>query len=264
MLNFNILILILILVLLLYLILNLKKENFSNKFKPKRKFLIFSSIGKRQTDIQAIDLWKQNNKKRNFDIVLYYYKGDIPENCVDYCVKREGTKFDNFYDFITKNDISKYKGVWVVDDDIQIKTEDINTMFLLFEKYKLDIGQPSFTKKSLISHPHTIQNKNNLIRYTNFIENGVFILSYEAIQKIKGVFKNAKSGWGLDYICCKKLDNKKNIAIIDKVACLHPHSKSSLNEIIPRGLHPSNGDILYKEHKIKPYTIKIYRAIKKN
>ena len=101
-------------IILFYIILYItyKKETYKS-FKQKRKFLLFSSIGKRATDVQALDFWTKN-KNRNFDIVLYYYKEQPPKNCKDYCIYREDTKLKNFYHFMTNHDISGYEAIWIV------------------------------------------------------------------------------------------------------------------------------------------------------
>ena len=130
-------IIIIVTFIIIFFILTRKRNNFENKkeikqgFVPKRKNLLFSSIGKRDSKIQALDLWTKD-KNRNFDIVLYYYNQEPPEKCFDYCIYKKGTKFPNFYHFMTNNDISNYEAIWIVDDDIKMETKKINRLFDLF------------------------------------------------------------------------------------------------------------------------------------
>ena len=114
-------------------------------FNKKRDYLLFSSVGDRESAKKAISMWLEDTD-RNYDAVFYYYK-ELPENCLaDYCKYKKGFKFENFADYASKNDISEYKAIWIVDDDIQIRTKDINKMFITFSENELVLGMPSFSK----------------------------------------------------------------------------------------------------------------------
>jgi len=247
---------------------NIEKFN-SKKFSNNKKYLLFSSIGTRQTKKQAIDYWTKDANNRNFDIVLYYYDQQPPENCFDYCLYKKGTKYPNFYHFATNNDISNYEAIWIVDDDIKIETKDINKMFFIFNKYNLDIAQPSYTKNSHISHKESIVDLNCKLRFSNFVENGAAIYSKKAIKKCMNVFKYSVSGWGTDFTVCKIMNNRKNIAFIDETPCLHEFTKSSLDNVLTRNKHQKDGEELYKKFNIKftpgknPYNIEIYKKVLK-
>ena len=116
-------------------------------FSRKRDYLLFSSVGDRDSTKKAVSMWLEDSN-RNYDTVFYYYK-KLPENCpADYCEYKKGFKFENFLDYASKNDISNYKAVWVVDDDIQIRAKDINKMFEIFTEYGLGLGSPSFSEDS--------------------------------------------------------------------------------------------------------------------
>lgn len=251
-------ILLAIVIILFYIILyiNYRKET----FKQKRRFLLFSSIGKRDTDVQALDLWTKSNY-RNYDIVLYYYKEKPPKNCRDYCIYRKDTKLKNFYHFMTNYDISNYEAIWIVDDDIKMETKEINKMFNIFKKYNLDLAQPSYTENSVISHPITEIDRTCKLRYSNFVEIGAVIWSQKMIHKFKDLFKNTNSTCGIDFIACKQADNGKNIALIDETPCLHGYIKSSLDNVMPRKDQWKEGEELYKKYKIWPYKQKIYKKI---
>ena len=96
-------------------------------FIPKNKYLLFSSVSKRSNGKQAWEYW--NEGERNYDIVLAYYKDDVPGECSDYCFKRNDFKLPNFYYFANNNDISSYDAFFIVDDDITMTSQDINKMF---------------------------------------------------------------------------------------------------------------------------------------
>ena len=202
------------------------------RFISSKEYLLFSSVGDRENSEKAFHMWS-DNKNRNYDIAIYYFKSK-PENCkVDYCKYKKGFKFENFLDFESKNDISKYKAIWIPDDDIQISSENINKMFNLFMKYELDLAMPAFSDNSQISHVITKTDSNYILRYSNFVENGVVIFSQESLKICLSTFKDSKSGYGLDYIWSHLLKNKK-LGIIDATPCFHDYSMSELDIIMPR------------------------------
>jgi len=152
-------------------------------------------------------------------------------------------KFENFYHFLKHNNISQYKAVWVVDDDIILDTASINRMFELFSKYKLHLAQPSFRKGGKTPWSITINNPDYILRYTNFIENNVAIFSTEIIPLFMNSFSEAGTGFGIDFIWPSLLNFPEDkIAVIDDVCCHHPITDySALDEVVPRPLHKIQG-----------------------
>lgn len=215
--------------------------------KHHKKYLIFSSVGDRNN----IHTWTSAPDKKNFDLVLYYF-GDKanPQFEADLIVNRKGLKFENFYHFLIHNDISQYDSIWVVDDDIIMDTSSINKMFQIFSEYKLQIAQPSFDNNSLISHTCTKNKPNCILHYTNFVENNVVIFSTEVIPLLKSTFKDAKTGFGVDFIWTDILKYPTNkIAVIDAVSCCHPITDySALDAVVPRYLHKFQGAELLSKY----------------
>jgi len=215
------------------------------------KHLVFSSVG----DRNSVQTWISDPSKKNFDLAIYYYgEKDKPEFDAELIVKRKGLKFDNFYHYLKHNEISQYESIWVVDDDIVIDTTSINKMFFLFSKYKLWLAQPSFIDGSSISWDITKKNPDRILRFTNFAENGVAIFSKHILPKLDETFKDARTGFGIDLIWPYLLGYPKNkIAIIDAVSCSHPKgNESSLDKVIPRELHLTQGVELLKYYGLLP------------
>ena len=168
----------------------------------------------------------------------------------DFLIKRKGLKLENFYHFLTHNDLSKYDSIWVTDDDIIMDTKSINQMFYLFSKYKLWLAQPSFSEGSRISWDITLRNPDCILRFTNFVECGTPIFSREIFPQLKKTFKDARTGFGVDLIWPTLLGSpKKKIAIIDAVTCLHPkNTPSSIDNAVPRQLHLIQGAELLNDY----------------
>ena len=231
-------------------------HNDNEYLSKQRNYLLFSSVGDRESSKKAVNMWLENSD-RNFDTVFYYYKS-LPKSCkADHCEYKKGFKFENFVHYASKNDLSKYKAIWIVDDDIQMRTKDINKMFEIFKKYKLDLGMPAFSKNSKPHQPlrDTVlfEKKGHILHYTNFVEVGASIFSQKGLKKCIPTFHNAKTGYSVDYIWSYLLKGK-NMAVIDATPLYHCDKESALDETKVTGLvrndHSKYGKILEKKWKI--------------
>eukprot|EP00959_Pyramimonas_sp_CCMP1952_P022457 472598-Pyramimonas_sp.AAC.2 len=106
-------------------------------------------------------------------------------------------------------------------------------------RHGLLLAQPGYDEASDITHTitrrHSMQHPasqppHDLVscgfRYTNFVENGVAILSSAALQAVVGALAVSPSGAGLDYVMPALLGNPTNgIAVLDVVPCHHPGRK---------------------------------------
>ena len=236
-------------------------------FIPKKKYLLFSSVSKRSNEKQAVEYW--NDGDRKYDIVLAYYKDDVPDNCNDFCFKREGFKLPNFYYFASNYDISSYDAIFIVDDDIIMTSQDINKMFDIFIENKLLVAAPSMDDNSDIHYSFQKRNKLKDITYTNFIEVGTLLLDKSCIPKLLNLFKESGSGWGADIIIPYIIKpNKRQMGIINKVSSHHPKitdinnfTKSSskcLNIICSNNKVIKEGQKLLNKYNISDIQIEVY------
>lgn len=215
--------------------------------KSMRKYLLFSSIG----DRNSVHFWMSLPQERIFDVVLYYYGDKQPLSVdVEHIEIRKGMKFQNFVHFLDNNEITTYDAIWVVDDDMRMKTKSINRMFTIFSKYDLLLAQPSFSEKGYIAWPITRHDPKCVLRYTNFIENNACVIATEVIPLFMETFKDAGTGFGVDFIWPKLLGYPiDKIAVIDASKCKHRISKSSeLDQLVPRKLHRDQGIQLLKKY----------------
>lgn len=185
--------------------------------------LVFSSVGDRTVHRTWI-----SGTSRDFDLILYYYGSTDRDFTSDaeVVVQREGTKTQNFA-HLYRNEpsiIESYDNFFIVDDDIVMDTCMINSMFNLFIDHDLWLAQPAYAPGSHIRWPTTSQDLSALLRYTNFVEVGVPILTRKSVGKLIGVIELSPSGWGLDMLFSQMLgDPQDRIAILDATPCLHPH-----------------------------------------
>lgn len=241
---FKIIQIIFLILLCLFIIVLIKKKKSINEeaetdtfieiktdFQPKRKNLLFTSAG---DNTEFYKYWCDSN--RNYDIFLIYYKKDDKifesyKKYVDVTLKRKGYKYPNFRFFYNKykNLILEYDSVFILDDDIIISTKDINELFTISKKYDLWVCQPSFDKNGQNAHSINVQQPNNILRFTNFVEEGVPLFNKYGLitfmnEYTKPVYKHmyAKS---IDYLIYNTLDienNNNKMAVIDSIICKNP------------------------------------------
>lgn len=190
------------------------------------KNFVFTSAG---DHTKFTELWC--SEYQNYDIFVIYY-GNSDENYLKYeklvhsIERRKGSKFQNFYYFFKTYPeiIDKYERFFILDDDIEITSKDINRMFEISETYDLLICAPSFTKDSKICHKITINKPGVLLEYTNFIEVNTPLYNKEALQKLMEKYNPILIGWGVDYLSmwANGIDKPDKYVIVHQIQCLNP------------------------------------------
>jgi len=231
----------------------------------KNKNLLFTSAGDKT---EFFNNWVDPNQE--YDIYVCYYgnKTDKPyEKYCKYYLERKGSKFQNFY-YVWCNDpiVKTYENYFIVDDDIIIKSNEINELYKILMDYNLYILQPSFKKGSKISHPITLQQSNNLLRYTNFIEVTAMMFPFEALQKCMDIYDPILVGWGIDYLFLWKLNHnlKNKFSIIDKISCINPKTpedQREINNLQPQNIRKQTWETLAKMLNIKEHRHKTYKTL---
>lgn len=235
--------------------------------------LLFTSAG---DNTNFYKMWL--NKNKTYDVCICYYGNDVIDkykNDADIYFKEKGGKFQNFYKIWNENEnIRQYKRYFIVDDDIEISTDDINKLFKYLEEYDLWILQPSFDATNpncRISHDITKQDKTNILRYVNFIEVNTMLFSHYAISKCMQIYDPSLVGYGIDILFLWYLgtEHQDKYAIIDSISCVNPYerpNKSEQREI--QKLQPDFMRLLVwknisRKYRIKPWNHKTYKEIKK-
>lgn len=197
------------------------------------KNLLFSSSG---DNTNFLNFWCSDGQ--NYDIFIIYYGDDINlfekySKSVKFIERRKGAKFQNFHYFYHKYPeiIAKYERFFILDDDIEITTKDINRMFEISEQFNLSICGPSFSGNSKI--PPAFKRLENqrpgvLLEYTNFIEVNSPLYSKVAIENTMKNFDPVLIGWGIDLLSIWSNDHTKQdaFAIIHEVSCTNPHNNN--------------------------------------
>lgn len=181
-----------------------------------RKHLVLAAVG----DESVHDSWLTGGP-RSYDVALAY-TGDQPGRFAgdaDYYVERQGIKFSLLHDFV-RNELARvvfdYDYIWMPDDDVQTDSWQIERLFALAAKHRLEICQPAIGRgdvsfETLRAHPEY------LLRYSRFVEIMCPLFSRDAFVRILPTFTHNVSAWGLDWLWASMF-GPQQLAVIDAVA----------------------------------------------
>ena len=186
---------------------------------------------------------------RNWDLCLSAYEeprtSDLEK--ADIVLRGGVSKWTTFYElfFLGEQILSKYESIMVMDDDVVFERKtDIDLCFKIASERELLICQPSLDHQSHHSFKITLNHPPMLIRYINFVECMVPILSSCAIHKLKDCIKSNVSGWGLDLIWRHVLGQpSQGLAVLYVIKVLHnravnPHGGAFYNFLKSVGIDP--------------------------
>lgn len=187
-----------------------------------KRFLVVARVG----DNSLHSEWLKGASP-NFDLFLSYF-GDHAEKYkeqADFYEQQKGGKWPKIGEIVEQywELISTYDAVWFPDDDLLASSATINQMFSLFNGHQLSLAQPALSLQSFYTFPALLQKPNYHLRYVNFVEVMAPIISRDALAQLKHTFAQSPSGWGLDSLWPKLIDNSTldKIAIIDETPITH-------------------------------------------
>lgn len=208
-----------------------------------KSILVYSSIGDVST---FFPMWKHQDIKYAFN----YYKHNedrkkIIESSCDYFTNREGTKFNLFSKIYDK--LPSFDYYVLIDDDINLKGEDIIKMVESMEYLGLGIGSPSHSPEGRISWRIMRTRDNSEYREVDFVEMTVVIFNREEMERFLEAYvpyRDRMIGWGVDHIIHSVCS--KPFVIFDNISIINPTNEqkgisqreilSCQSELDPRGL----------------------------
>lgn len=165
---------------------------------------------------------------RNWDLVVNYY-GDDPLRYTDagegvVRIDSKGPKWPALGRLMTetRSAWSAYDFIWLPDDDLAASGADINRMFDAMPALGLHLAQPSLSWQSHWSLALTLHNPNFALRYSSFVEPMAPMFSRALLERVLPTFSEIISGWGLDYVWPRHLDEPATqCAVIDGIQVTH-------------------------------------------
>ena len=213
-----------------------------------RPYLVFSSVGQSSCHLQ----WLRG--RAHFDVALVDYVGLCPASDEYFLWRRTGTKWPNLA-YLLKHwpGIREYRVIAVLDDDLRIDGQSLETAFGLFERYQLWLAQPSLRLDSQFSWTFTLQRPYLRLRYSGFVENGLTFLRGEHLDVLAPVFEAAGSGYGLDWVLPQVLEAPpRRVAVLDEICAFHPPRVSALDQRWTREQQAEQGLALCRAFSAQP------------
>lgn len=168
---------------------------------------------------------------RDFDVAVSYFGKDdaraFPE--ADLVHRYKGGKWDGLHDFFMQNPqvLDQYDYFWLPDDDVEASAASVNQFIRIAIEQGLQVCQPTLTWQSDYSHLITVHHPNFLLRYTNFVEIMVPLLTRDLMKRTLRRMENSMSGFGFDFIWPSWTDDpRRNVAIVDAVQMHHARKRA--------------------------------------
>ena len=237
-----------------------------------RDYLIYTSAG----GAAKIKQWHSSaNRKYDIWITNYTDTPSLNRGYSDFYNEHKGSKFQNLKAIFQEHRdlLSKYKAIWVADDDIIISPDSLNALFNILENNDLWLLQPAFSRFGKISHPVTKRKLFSSLRYTNFVEVTCPLFKTDKLFDFLSVYDHELSTcFGLDWWFSHHfgINNQNRYAISDKYYCINPYDyfKSTgrreidlLNSIQDRILM---GETIKRKIGINGFEYKEYHKIQKS
>lgn len=196
---------------------------------PNSKYLVYTSAGDNSNISFWLNRFDGREAKKEFDLWITYY-GDrqedrYKESC-DFYNRRPGGKFPNLHYVYQQwhNVLEHYEAVFILDDDIIIDCEGINSLFRIRSQYDLWLLQPAFDPRGKISHPITKASPSCFLRFTNFVEVACPLFRKDKLENFMKIYDPILNGWGVDLWYHHLLgEHPRKIAIVDAITCINPH-----------------------------------------
>jgi hypothetical protein len=245
-----------------------------SKFDPERDKQSFSGGNCRNMAVRQVDMKKGSKGSRmlavvrcgdsslhrswcpgDFDVGISYF-GDDKERSFDeakFLHYYKGGKWDGIYDFFQTFPEAQenYDYFWFPDDDVRATASDVERLVAVGSELGLDLFQPALDADSYYSHLITLAHPSFRLRYTNFVEIMVPMLSARLFSLALPTMAGTKSGFGLDLLWPQQAaqfpDAGRNVAIVDEVTITHTRPVGgSLHQYMKKVGGNSSGEELSK------------------
>lgn len=197
------------------------------KFEVKKKNIIIAPCGNKSFLFK--DSWLKQPEKKEFELCLLFYHEHIDNPSLyhqaDYFYHLKGFKYHMLYKLFTEIHpewLVEYEYFYFLDDDIEIETLQINSLFSLSKAFKGQISQASLTSDSFCSWPIFKQKRNSFCRFVGQIEVMAPLFSNDALKLCLPSFIANRSSWGIDSTWSKTLNySKDRLIVFDMVTMKH-------------------------------------------
>jgi len=168
------------------------------------------------------------DEDRNWDLCVSWYGADLPAYAQEseyFFHQRRDMKFTAVANLLlTQPHLMQYDNFWLPDDDIETSWRDINRLFNIFNRARLELAQPALSDNShsYVNHRVTTQVPEYFLRYCDFIELMCPMMSKELLEICLPTFRGTVHSFCLDHIWSGLQGRVPGrTAIIDDVVVTH-------------------------------------------
>ena len=194
---------------------------------------IFVSAGDRETFATlALDRYSDF-----FDVIIFFYgantaKKETLSDGATLFAEGSGTKFNALKELYRQRPdlISRYKTMWVCDDDITPEFGDVRVLPAAAELFGVKLLSPAHSRLGKISHPIMMPRAGlHFFRYTSFVETTCPLFKTDALEAFLKVFDASLTSYGTDWWYLQTLgiagdeDSVNSCAVVDAVTIVNPH-----------------------------------------
>ena len=180
------------------------------------------------------NLWEDD---RTYDIALNDYSGSTA-----WCTGAEhlsNVKSHKWPAIVSMQELFMgYKAVCFLDDDVEINTEQMNRLFYYGRIFGWNLWQAALTLDSIGTHRHLFKQVRSWYRPAKWVEIMAPIFSREALETCASSFSLSESGYGLDLLWPKLLNNR-GLIVVDTITMKHRHPITSTNWKLSNGKSPA-------------------------
>ena len=180
-------------------------------------------------------LWAEETQL--FDVAVSYFGHDadkiFPE--ARYVHRLKAGKWNGIYAFFAAYPelLHAYDYYWFPDDDLALDAKAADQLVKMGQEYQLDLFQPALDEKSYFTHLITLVQRENILRYTNFVEIMAPVMSQRLWAQACAGCAETRTGFGLDFlwpqmVADMRRDGSYGCAILDSITMEHTRPVGSV------------------------------------
>lgn len=176
--------------------------------------------------------WLPASGVRDWDLLVSYYDSDPDRFRLPDVMRLDGKgpKWIELHNLLVAqlDMLQRYDYIWLADDDIDCRAQDIDALFAVMKRHNLKLAQPSLSPKGYFTWCITLRNPLTRLRWTNFVENMVPCFHRNVLIECLPMMEGRIAGWGLEWTWTKAAgSDPRQIAIIDEIAVIHTRPAGS-------------------------------------
>ena len=169
--------------------------------------------------------WLEGSGRAGFDLLVARYEPgpSLPERDGHRELAIPGAKVSGYAALFRDHPdlLSRYNFIALFDDDIAVSQGDLERLFSIGERFRLDLFQPALSWWSHFSYAATLRNPSFQLRYTSVVEMMCPVFSVAHLRRVLPLF-GLSFETGIDLLWSRVTDDPRlRYAIIDDVAVTH-------------------------------------------